>query len=254
LDQSKDNDYHWARSRLRFDPMGYYVRRTTLSVRLAILLAGALFVGGIFALGRHLAHNSGVVVPGGLYRAGQLGPQDIEHEVCLYHIRSILNLRGVNPRQAWYIEEDAVCRKLKVTLADVRMSARSLPSPAEVAQLLTDFRKLPHPILVHCGSGSDRTGLVSAIYLMDQDGLSPREAEGELGVTFGHFPVSPYFRMNEFIELYGAENPQHLVFSRWVAKDYPEIYCYELTESKWHEMIEPLESLLHLPYWEHAKS
>jgi len=207
-----------------------------------------LLVGG-FALLRYLDFNSGVVIPGELYRAGQLSPGELERQIGLYHIRAVVNLRGPNPKNAWYISELATCQRLDVRHADVRMGARHLPPPEEVTALLDAFHHLPRPLLVHCGSGSDRSGLASSIYLMEQKGRPPEEAERQLSVQFGHLAVYPYFEMNEFVELYGEENPQHHTFDQWAVQDYPAIFVAESKESKWDELIEPVESLVKVRYW-----
>ena len=60
--------------------------------------------------------------------------------------------------------------------------------------------------------------------------------------------------MDEFFELFRGENPQHRSLADWVAQDYPAVYDVESRETKWHEMIEPFESLAGIPYWRESKS
>lgn len=215
----------------------------------ALGFGGLVLFVGAFALSRYLAFNSGVVIRGELYRAGQLSPHELERQIDLYHIRSVVNLRGSNPKNAWYVDELATCRRLNVQHLDVRMGARHLPPPAEVEELLAAYRSLPRPLLVHCGSGSDRSGLASSIYLMDQKGSTAEEAQQELSVQFGHLAVYPYFEMNEFLDLYGEENPKHHSFGQWAAQDYPAVFLAESKETKWDEMLEPMESLVRIQYW-----
>ncbi len=44
------------------------------------------------------------------------------------------------------------------------------------------------PLLIHCRSGADRTGLVSAFYVAGIAGGSELYAEFQLTPYFGHFP------------------------------------------------------------------
>jgi protein tyrosine/serine phosphatase len=57
-----------------------------------------------------------------------------------------------------------------------------------VADLLAIMRRAPKPLLVHCKSGADRTGLVSALYRFAIEGKGADEADRQLTVLYGHFP------------------------------------------------------------------
>lgn len=210
-----------------------------------------LFLIGLFFLSRYLEHNSGMVVKGEFYRTAQVDAQELQHEIEIYHLRSVVNLRGANNQTPWYDQEIAMCRKMGVTHADVRLGAKHLPPPADVAELLKLYRILPRPLLIHCESGSDRSGLASAIYLIDQKHLSPATAGKQLSLGFAHLSVYPYFEMNEFIELYRDENPQHRPMDEWVTRDYPAIYEAESKETTWDEIIEPVESFVRFQYRRH---
>jgi hypothetical protein len=227
--------------------------RATASVVVVVVVS--VLLGGIgTALWRCASHNEGVVVPGEVYRAAQLNEDDLRSEIRMLHLKSVLNLRGENPQEKWYIRERAICREMGVVHADVRLSARHLPSADELTQLIGYYHSLPQPLLIHCNAGSDRTGFAGAIYLIECKGVPPVEATRALTWEFGHFAVYPYFEMNEFFELFENENPRHLAFREWVARDYPEVYAYEETETKWDEMLEPFESLAGIPYWRQPKA
>jgi hypothetical protein len=227
--------------------------RVTASLFVAVIgLALSVALGAV--LWRCASHNEGVVVTGEVYRAAQLNDNDLRSEIQTYHLKSVLNLRGENPKADWYVRELATCREMGVVHADVRLSARHLPRADKLAQLIGYYHSLPQPMLIHCNAGSDRTGFAGAIYLIECKGVAPVEATRALTWEFGHFPIYPYFEMNEFFELFENENPLHHSFSQWAVRDYPEIYAYEETETEWHEMLEPLESLAGIPYWRQPKS
>ncbi len=60
-------------------------------------------------------------------------------------------------------------------------------SNREIAELLDIVRRAPKPLLVHCISGADRTGLVAALYRFAITGASAAVADRELSLIYGHF-------------------------------------------------------------------
>ena len=49
---------------------------------------------------------------------------------------------------------------------DFPISATKRPTRRELLVLIDTLRSCPYPLLIHCKSGADRTGLASALYLM----------------------------------------------------------------------------------------
>jgi hypothetical protein len=63
----------------------------------------------------------------------------------------------------------------------------------DMEKVLAMIGDAPKPILIHCKSGADRTGLVAALYLYSVEGKSSDLAGRELSVFCGHIPYL-YFR------------------------------------------------------------
>jgi protein tyrosine/serine phosphatase len=128
------------------------------------------------------------VASGRFYRSGQLDADELRQVVQRFGIRTIVNLRGYDPRPAWRAGELAVARELGVAHFDVHLSARSLPRPEEIAKLLAIYRESTEPILVHCDSGADRAGEAAALYRIEVLG-EPSEAAAarELSLTRRHW-------------------------------------------------------------------
>jgi len=209
---------------------------------LAIMVVGTVLFFICFALWRLSIHNEDVVEPGELYRSAQLSIPQLRDDIARNGIRTVLNLRGENRASAWYEKELAACRDLGVEHIDVHLSGKHLPPPLEVDKLLDALQTAPRPILVHCLNGSDRTGLAACVFLIDQEHVPWKQAEDALSWRFGHFAIHPYFRMDEFVQLYGqSANPS---INDWARKVYPSVYADEMHESKWDEMTEPLELLV----------
>ncbi|MNL27860.1 hypothetical protein D3C87_1494800 [compost metagenome] len=71
------------------------------------------------------------------------------------------------------------------------MSARHELDMTKVNQLVAIMRDAPKPILIHCKSGADRTGLATALYLGRVAYLGEKAAESQLSVRYGHIGI-PY--------------------------------------------------------------
>jgi hypothetical protein len=55
--------------------------------------------------------------------------------------------------------------------------------------VLDVLERCKYPLLIHCKSGSDRTGLVSGLYLMTRRGIDPGRAEDAFSLYYGHVPL-----------------------------------------------------------------
>ncbi len=151
-----------------------------LSVPLVFLAyLGILLVSGNF-------HE---VIAGQLYRSSQLSDAQLARYVKENGIKTIINLRGENDGSAWYKHETATAEKLGVQHVDFGMSARKQLGLTRVAQLIQIMRDAPKPILIHCKSGADRTGLASAIYVNRVAGMDEDTAEQQLSIRYGHLGI-----------------------------------------------------------------
>ena len=132
--------------------------------------------------------NFHTVTEGALYRSAQLSREELHKVVHDYGIRSIFNLRGAHPGASWYDDEVAVSKELGVAHYDYALSSRRLVTDEQIAEILGILRDAPKPLLVHCRSGADRAGLVSAMYRFADEGASAVEADRQLSLLYGHFP------------------------------------------------------------------
>lgn len=78
-------------------------------------------------------------------------------------IRTVLNLRGVSPEQAWYREEVVAAKTSGAVLIDLRLSDRIELSDDQIAGLVATLRTAPRPLLIRCKAGADRSGLAVAL-------------------------------------------------------------------------------------------
>ena len=187
--------------------------RMRAGLRTLVLVIGVV-IGSVGSYGAILLATGNVhtVVDGVLYRSAQLSKSQFETVIRQHGIKSILNLRGGHLSDAWYADEIAVSKELGVTHFDYPISARRRVTPTQIADILSIVRSAPKPLLVHCRSGADRSGLVAALFLLDAEHAAPAEADQQLSLLYGHFPylLSKTVAMDEsfweFAGLSGAPN------------------------------------------------
>jgi protein tyrosine/serine phosphatase len=161
-----------------------------LGVLLASILSAAFGWAGLYLGALQLGGNFHTVVPGELYRSAQPTAALIAEYQENYSIKTIINLRGDNTGSAWYDAEVAEAKKLGIAHVDFRMSARRMMTMEQFSQIIDVFQKAEKPILVHCQSGSDRSGLVSALYVAAIAKLGEEAAESQISFRYGHIPLS----------------------------------------------------------------
>lgn len=179
------------------DPRRKRGRRASL-VALVLIAAAVLFSYYVGWWGG----NVRAVVPGRFYRSAQLGPEQLEEVIRTKGIRTVLNLRGPNPTEAWWQRETSTCRRLGVDYRQIALTKSRPPTPGELNRVLRILDDAEYPVLVHCAGGADRTGLVSSLFLSVYQGVPPRQAcDSQLSLFTGHIqPAAP--AMRRFFEDY----------------------------------------------------
>ena len=128
--------------------------------------------------------NNFYQVSDGVYRANQPSPSHLKSYKKL-GIRSVLSLRG-RANQSYDIFEDDYCKKLNLNLVYSPISSSSAPSSEKLVNIITVMHELPKPFVLHCKSGADRAGLVSALYLIVEKKLPVLEAKKQLSFKYLH--------------------------------------------------------------------
>ena len=160
--------------------------RTLKVAALSVALAAA-GIGGYWGV-LQFEGNFHAVKAGILYRSAQLSKSEIRSTVREYAIKSVLNLRGAHAGQSWYDDEVAAAAELGLAHFDYPMSSKRVLTSGQIEEVLDIVRRAPKPLLIHCKSGADRSGLVAALYRFSETGASAAEADQELSLIYGHFP------------------------------------------------------------------
>jgi protein tyrosine phosphatase (PTP) superfamily phosphohydrolase (DUF442 family) len=201
------------------------LRRTSLRV---VRVVSAIVVGLIAwrALDGTMNGNLGAVVPFEAYRSGQFSPDQLRAWTQEIPIRSVVNLRGASS-EPWYREEVAACADAGIAHYDIAMSAREIPRPDAVLRLVQVLHDAPRPVLMHCGSGSDRSGMAAAVFLVTCKGVPPSDAWGRgLALWYGHLAVGRKGELDRFLSFYCEEGAGKSL-EQWVREDYPATFKLE---------------------------
>lgn len=159
--------------------------------------------------------NLRTVDRGQFYRSGQMDQATLARTIRRHDIKTVINFRGVNPDEAWYRDEVAVCDALGVTHHDFKWSKNRLPEPDALAAYVRVVMTADRPILAHCQGGTHRSGVGAACYVLLETG-DVEKARKQIDILF--FNDAPIGRL---LDLYqGSAKP----FDRWVLEEYPALY------------------------------
>jgi len=166
--------------------------RKATALRRRILASLVVLIGALLASAGCAIHNANfhTIVSGEAYRSGQMDAAQLSRAIQAYGIKSIINLRGTNA-PAVYQGEMETAKRLGVQHYDFSLSAIDEITLPQMDEIIRALREAPKPVLIHCKAGSDRTGLVAALYCLTVKGETAAQADRELSVRYGHVPFIP---------------------------------------------------------------
>ena len=162
-------------------------------------------------------HNFDIVAPG-IYRSNQPDAKRFAHYKTL-GIRSVINLRGESKTPFYAITQEG-CAAAGLKLYTVnKLSAHRAPDRNAILQIFEIFDEAERSLLIHCKSGADRTGLISALYLIDKCGKSVAQARRQLSFRYLHIRWSTSgvldMMLDDFARVEGT-----MSLREWVTNEY----------------------------------
>lgn len=153
---------------------------------------------------RGLWQNLAEIAPG-VWRSNQPSPKRIKKYKKM-GITTILSLRG-NPEHpiSFMLLEKAACAEHGIKLVTANLSARSLADKQVYIGVLDLLDSLEPTFLLHCKSGADRAGLVSALYLLHVKGAPLAEARKQLNWRFMHLKSTKTGILDHLLDCYDAD-------------------------------------------------
>jgi protein tyrosine phosphatase (PTP) superfamily phosphohydrolase (DUF442 family) len=197
------------------------IRSWVLRSCLALLLTVVGFLAWNLATG-----NFATVQTGRVYRSGQMRSADLAAKIRRHAIKTVLNLRGSHPEEAWYRAERSATLSCGATQVDMALSSCEWISRDQARMLVRIISTCEYPLLIHCWRGSERTGLVSAMTELLRSGGSLEDARAQFALRYlfvragdGAVMRDHLARYEEWLRKRGqAHTPEQ--FRHWVATGY----------------------------------
>lgn len=132
---------------------------------------------------------------------------------------SVLTLRG--SKSVPSVMEAQACADLGLIFRTLEIRATRLPRRQAILDLLAAMHEIPKPMVIHCKSGSDRTGLAATIYLHVFKSVPLVEARKQLSPRYIHNPLGRAGIVNVFLDAYAAAHAATGIgFEDWVRTQY----------------------------------
>ncbi|HEX3407354.1 MAG TPA: tyrosine-protein phosphatase [Caulobacteraceae bacterium] len=133
-------------------------------------------------------------------------------------IRTIVNLRvGID---AHHVLEQEACDKYGVKQVRFVVTALQAPTREQVLGAKQLFDEIEYPAMMHCKSGADRAGLMSALYLHFRQRRPISEAMRQLDFKYGHLRGPNTGVLDYCFEKYVSQvEPLGVSYEDWVRSD-----------------------------------
>ncbi len=158
--------------------------------------------------------NFGIVEPGAVYRCARPGRR-LRELVETFSLASVLDFeRGFLARdlgaESWGIAQVRAAGERSIDYYQFPMPFTRRPLREELLALVTLFQRCRYPLLIHCETGADRTGLAVGLYLMAVRCVHPKEAERRaFAPRFGHLPILGTGHLHEPFREYASWLREH---------------------------------------------
>jgi protein tyrosine phosphatase (PTP) superfamily phosphohydrolase (DUF442 family) len=155
----------------------------------------------------------------GVWRSNQPSPERLATHAA-QGFKTVINLRGTSRESFWLFEQEA-CAAHGLQLINLKLTARKAPTREQIGELLQIMADAPRPVLLHCKSGADRTGLAAALYLLVIAGRPLEDAQAQLSFRYWHLRRGPAGILDHILRSYArATQGRSISFLDWVATDY----------------------------------
>jgi protein tyrosine phosphatase (PTP) superfamily phosphohydrolase (DUF442 family) len=180
-----------------------------------------------------LNDNLREVSPGRFYRSGKLEREKLRSLIKRLNIKTVVNLRlgKDSPDESGLLEKE-VTEAAGAVYTHIPLNGREFPSPERIQMLLDVFDRGEEPFLVHCTSGTHRSGIASALWLHDKEKLPLQLALEQLTILYGFIKTERMLKnrfgrptADKFIWMYKERHEQSGIdFRTWLHGDYAASY------------------------------
>lgn len=152
-------------------------------------------------------------------------------------IATIINLRGAHDNGITYLEQVA-CKQHGIQLIHFKIGSRAVPDHATIVAADTLFAQVRHPLLIHCKSGADRTGIMAALYLLLHKGSDIDTAAAQLSLRYLHLRQSKTGLLDAFLDAYRPYAKTGMSFRDWADNHLdPEAITAQFQNRGWGSLL-----------------
>lgn len=156
-------------------------KRLAIASAVLVLIAMGAWEAGLEY--RFRAKRFGVVVPGKIFRSGQISKSMFEKTLKEHGIQVVIDLNGVEDNDPHQEAEIASMARLGLTLHRFPLAGDGTGDIARYAdahEVMAASVAQDNPVLVHCSAGAQRTGGVIATYRVLVQKMTGPQAYAEL--------------------------------------------------------------------------
>jgi protein tyrosine phosphatase (PTP) superfamily phosphohydrolase (DUF442 family) len=141
------------------------------------------------------ANNFHTVKENKLYRSAELSETELRKKINQYGIKSVIDLRmgGENIKKKKY-SESSVVKEMGANYYWIPLAGMHTRQKNGIKRYIELIKEIEGPVLIHCVSGSHRSGLASAIWLMTNENEDPEIASKQLSSKYGFFYTERKFK------------------------------------------------------------
>lgn len=151
----------------------------------------------------------------GMYRENQPSPRRIARWKEM-GITTVINLRGQSPKGFYLLEKEA-CAQHGLMLVNYRVYSRDVHSVEAIKGARDLFQGISYPAVMHCKSGSDRTGFMGTLYQYFHLNVPIAKARRQLSLRYLHIKQGKTGLLDFFFDEYERYNQTNPIeFMDWV--------------------------------------
>lgn len=139
----------------------------------------------------HVNHRFMAVTPNKVYKSALIPPDELEEYLVKNKIKTVVNLIEEGKKQ--YIDKELqkiqeINKKDNLNIKFLHINSKQVPSKENLIEYYNVLdKKENYPVLVHCYHGLGRTELYVALYKIEYEGMSPREARDDTRIFIQNF-------------------------------------------------------------------
>lgn len=128
------------------------------------------------------------IVPGKVYRSGELSKDNFNDYLIKHQIKAVIDLRMSGDDEAKYgFSEKKSAEEHGASYMWIPLVGTKTNQADSIKKLIALSDQTDGPVLIHCSSGTHRSGVVTAIWLMLKNLDTPIHATEQLSTKYGYF-------------------------------------------------------------------